>query len=195
MGSTWLDTVGLRNGDEFLRAPAARLNRVRLAVFGHVHQDYDANTKAFALSRRRRPAGSSCRAATNSRSTTRPPAYRRIELNSDGSSDTNSSGSTMTRLALSSCCSRLLAGRGRRRGVIRSRCGALQGVSNSVYLLGSIHLLREQDHPLPRRYRPRLLTMPTCSSWSSTWTISTAWRRSGVQSERRHCATALRCAT
>lgn len=25
-----------------------------------------------------------------------------------------------------------------------------QGVSNSVYLLGSIHLLREQDHPLPR---------------------------------------------
>ena len=24
-----------------------------------------------------------------------------------------------------------------------------QGISNSVYLLGSIHLLREQDHPLP----------------------------------------------
>ena len=33
--------------------------------------------------------------------------------------------------------------------VIPLRCGEVDGKSNSVYLLGSIHMLREQDHPLP----------------------------------------------
>ena len=41
MGSKWLDSVGLDNGEEFL-ARAAALHRVRLAICGHVHQEYDA---------------------------------------------------------------------------------------------------------------------------------------------------------
>jgi Icc protein len=41
MGSKWLDSVGLDNGDEFLQHVTTS-GKVRLAIFGHVHQPYDA---------------------------------------------------------------------------------------------------------------------------------------------------------
>jgi len=87
MGSAWLDTVGLENGDEFLQR-AQSLGRVRLAVFGHVHQPYDATHHGVRIV----ATPSTCRqfltGSDDFAVDDRPPAYRRITLKSDGSSDT-----------------------------------------------------------------------------------------------------------
>ncbi|MGI9248099.1 MAG: phosphodiesterase [Woeseiaceae bacterium] len=86
MGSAWLDTVGLKNGDEFLQRLQS-LGRVRLAVFGHVHQPYDAEHEGIRIvatpsTCRQFLPGSDEFAIDDS-----PPAYRRITLRSDGSND------------------------------------------------------------------------------------------------------------
>ena len=84
MHSKWLDTVGLDNGDEFL-ARARSSGRVRAAIFGHVHQDYDAVHDGIRLL----ATPSTCRQflphADEFAVDDRPPAYRRIELLPDGS--------------------------------------------------------------------------------------------------------------
>jgi len=86
MGSAWLDTVGLRNGDEFLRR-AQSLNRVRLAIFGHVHQAYDAEHEGVRIV----ATPSTCRqfmpGSDEFAVDDQPPAYRRITLRADGSND------------------------------------------------------------------------------------------------------------
>lgn len=86
VGSKWLDSVGLDNGDEFL----ARVNasgRVRLALFGHVHQEYDrqhGDVRVFGTpSTCRQFKRQSDEFALDQRS----PAYRRITLHADGSFD------------------------------------------------------------------------------------------------------------
>jgi len=87
MGSAWLDSVGLRNGDEFLRRVES-LGKVRLAVFGHVHQPYDALHDGIRII----ATPSTCRqflpGSDKFAVDDRPPAYRRITLTSDGSCDT-----------------------------------------------------------------------------------------------------------
>lgn len=87
MGSAWLDTVGLTNGDEFLRHLRS-LGRVRLAVFGHVHQAYDMEHEGIRIM----ATPSTCRqflpGSDEFAVDERPPAYRRITLREDGSSDT-----------------------------------------------------------------------------------------------------------
>lgn len=87
MGSTWLDSVGLRNGDEFLQCVQS-LGKVRLAVFGHVHQPYDAARDGIRIL----ATPSTCRqflpGSEKFAVDDRPPAYRRITLKSDGSFDT-----------------------------------------------------------------------------------------------------------
>ena len=45
LGSRWLDSVGMDNGDEALRRFAAS-GKVRLAIFGHVHQDFETEYAA-----------------------------------------------------------------------------------------------------------------------------------------------------
>lgn len=84
MGSKWLDTVGLENGDEVLARMAAT-GKVRLAVFGHVHQAYDAPHQGVHIigtpSTCRQFAQHSDEFAVDDN----PPAYRRIELLDDGS--------------------------------------------------------------------------------------------------------------
>ena len=84
MHSKWLDSVGLDNGDEFL-ARAGSAGRVRVAIFGHVHQDYDAGHEGIRLI----ATPSTCRQflprANDFAVDDRPPAYRCIELRSDGS--------------------------------------------------------------------------------------------------------------
>ncbi len=84
MHSKWLDTVGLDNGDEFL-ARAASSGRVRAAIFGHVHQHYDAAHDGIRLV----ATPSTCRQflprADEFAVDDRPPAYRLIELHADGS--------------------------------------------------------------------------------------------------------------
>ncbi len=86
MHSRWLDTVGLDNGAKFL-ARASASGRVRIAIFGHVHQDYDAVHDGIRLI----ATPSTCRQflprADEFAVDDRPPAYRRIELHADGGVD------------------------------------------------------------------------------------------------------------
>lgn len=87
MGSTWLDSVGMKNGDEFLRHLES-LEKVRLAVFGHVHQPYDA--EHFGIRVIATP--STCRqflpGSDDFAVDDRPPAYRRISLLASGECET-----------------------------------------------------------------------------------------------------------
>ena len=84
MGSKWLDSVGLDNGDEFLQHITAS-GKVRLAIFGHVHQPYDAIHGGVRII----GTPSTCRQFTPRSDTfavdDNPPAYRRISPLGDGS--------------------------------------------------------------------------------------------------------------
>lgn len=81
--SRWLDSVGLTNGEEFL-ARAAASGRVRLVLFGHVHQEYDADHVGIRVL----GTPSTCRQFARGRDEfavdDNPPAYRRIDLYTDG---------------------------------------------------------------------------------------------------------------
>ena len=83
MGSKWLDTVGLRNGDELLRR-MHKLNKVRLVAFGHVHQDYDKDHDGIRIV----ATPSTCRqfkpGSDDFAVDDKPPAYRRLMLQADG---------------------------------------------------------------------------------------------------------------
>ncbi|MDH4047804.1 MAG: metallophosphoesterase [Gammaproteobacteria bacterium] len=84
VGSRWLDTVGLENGDEFLDLLAACGN-VRMAIFGHVHQAFDSMHAEVRIvgtpSTCRQFAVMSDEFALDDN----PPAYRRLELQGNGS--------------------------------------------------------------------------------------------------------------
>jgi len=86
MNSTWLDSVGLENGERFLGLLQAN-GRVRLTIFGHVHQHYDAvhgDVRVIATP-------STCRqflpGSEKFAVDERPPAYRRISLHASGAVD------------------------------------------------------------------------------------------------------------
>ena len=87
VGSKWLDSVGLRNGDEVLDRLRS-LNRVRLATFGHIHQEHDAEHDGIRIvgtpstCRQFKPGSEKFAVDDN------PPAYRKFVLNPDGSVDT-----------------------------------------------------------------------------------------------------------
>ena len=87
MGSTWLDGVGMKNGDELLER-LRRLHRVRALTFGHVHQAYDDDYEGIRIL----ATPSTCRqfkpASDDFAVDDKPPAYRRIALRPDGSVDT-----------------------------------------------------------------------------------------------------------
>jgi Icc protein len=85
MGSAWLDTVALRNGDELLERLQAT-GRVRLLVFGHVHQPYDAEHLGIQVVGTPSTCSQFKPGSDDFALDDRPPAYRRITLNSDGSS-------------------------------------------------------------------------------------------------------------
>ena len=87
MGSTWLDTVLLKNGDEFLERLQAA-GRVRLLVFGHVHQPYDAEHNGIQVIGTPSTCSQFKPGSDDFALDDRPPAYRRITLNADGSSST-----------------------------------------------------------------------------------------------------------
>jgi Icc protein len=87
MGSKWLDSVSLKNGDEFLER-LRTLRRVRATIFGHVHQQYDDDYHGIRIL----ATPSTCRQfkprSDKFAVDDKPPAYRRIELRHDGSIDT-----------------------------------------------------------------------------------------------------------
>ena len=84
VGSTWLDQVGLRNAEEFLRL-IARTGKVRAAIFGHVHQAFEGTHESIQII----GTPSTCRqfkvASEGFALDDNPPAYRRISLHPDGS--------------------------------------------------------------------------------------------------------------
>ena len=84
VGSKWLDQVGLRNGEEFLRL-MARSGKVRAAIFGHVHQAFERLHDSIQII----GTPSTCRqfklASDEFALDDNPPAYRRISLHPDGS--------------------------------------------------------------------------------------------------------------
>jgi Icc protein len=88
VGSEWLDHVGLRNGDEFLRV-IARTGKVRLAIFGHVHQEFEGMHDSIRIV----GTPSTCRqfkvASDEFALDDNPPAYRQIELRPDGGVQTD----------------------------------------------------------------------------------------------------------
>lgn len=83
VGSKWLDEVGLRNREEFLRL-IARSGKVRAAIFGHVHQAFEGNYESVQII----GTPSTCRqfkaASDEFALDDNPPAYRRISLHPDG---------------------------------------------------------------------------------------------------------------
>ena len=86
MGSAWLDTVALKNGEQLLDRLQAS-GRVRLLVFGHVHQPYDAEHSGIRIV----GTPSTCRqfepGSEDFNVDDRPPAYRRMTLHADGSTE------------------------------------------------------------------------------------------------------------
>lgn len=84
LGSKWLDSVGMANGDEVLER-LRTLGRVRALAFGHVHQEYDDAYEGIRII----ATPSTCRQfrprSDEFAVDDKPPAYRRIELGADGS--------------------------------------------------------------------------------------------------------------
>jgi Icc protein len=87
VGSRWLDSVGLADSKEFL-ASIGSSGKVRAAIFGHVHQAFDAVHGDIRII----GTPATCRQfAINSDDFAlddNPPAYRRLELRPDGSVET-----------------------------------------------------------------------------------------------------------
>ncbi len=83
MGSKWLDTVGLKNGDQLLER-LRMLGKIRLVAFGHVHQDYDDDYEGIRII----ATPSTCRqfkpGSDEFDVDDKPPAYRRLTLRPDG---------------------------------------------------------------------------------------------------------------
>ncbi len=83
VGSKWLDTVGLDNGDEFLRR-VSTVGKVRLAIFGHVHQPYDADHDGVRIIGTPSTCRQFAQGSDDFALDDNPPAYRRIGLYADG---------------------------------------------------------------------------------------------------------------
>jgi Icc protein len=84
VGSKWLDQVGLKNGEEFLRM-VSQPGNVRAAIFGHVHQAFTEEYESIRIigtpsTCRQFKAGSDEFALDD-----HPPGYRRFSLHADGS--------------------------------------------------------------------------------------------------------------
>ena len=87
MGSRWLDSVGLDNADAVIERLQAD-PRIRAAIFGHVHQAYDKMHGGVRVigtpsTCRQFKPGSVLFAVDD-----RPPAYRRLRFEPDGSIET-----------------------------------------------------------------------------------------------------------
>jgi len=83
MGSRWLDSVGLENGEEFLERVCVS-GKVRLAIFGHVHQPYDADHGGVRIIATPSTCRQFAQGSDDFAVDDTPPAYRRISLHTDG---------------------------------------------------------------------------------------------------------------
>jgi 3',5'-cyclic-AMP phosphodiesterase len=84
MGSRWLDRVALENAEEFFNV-IDRHDNVRAIVWGHVHQAYEGMRKNVRLLATPSTCAQFVPHADEFAVDRRPPAYRTLELRSDGS--------------------------------------------------------------------------------------------------------------
>ncbi|MDJ0760973.1 MAG: metallophosphoesterase [Woeseiaceae bacterium] len=88
LGSRWLDSVGLDDGDRLIDL-AAESGNVRGMLFGHAHQVFDETVRGIRLM----CTPSTCRqfkpGSDDFAVDDLPPAYRILELQDDGSIETN----------------------------------------------------------------------------------------------------------
>ncbi|HTV97187.1 MAG TPA: phosphodiesterase [Steroidobacteraceae bacterium] len=84
MGSRWLDGVGLANPDEFWRVIDAHAH-VRAVVWGHVHQEYEAERGTVRLFATPSTGAQFLPQSERYAVDSRPPAYRQFALHPDGS--------------------------------------------------------------------------------------------------------------
>jgi len=87
MGSEWLDSYGLANRDAFVDCVKAS-DRVRAVVFGHVHQAWHSTCGAIEVIGTPSTCSQFTPGSREFEIDDKPPGYRRIELNGDGSIDT-----------------------------------------------------------------------------------------------------------
>jgi 3',5'-cyclic-AMP phosphodiesterase len=88
MGSQWLDTVPLRNADEFLTL-CDRHPRIRGIVWGHVHQASERERRGVKLLSTPSTCAQFTPGSDRFALDTRPPGYRWIDLHEDGRIDTS----------------------------------------------------------------------------------------------------------
>lgn len=87
MSSHWLDAVGIENADELFEVLDAH-SRVRVVNWGHVHQCFDGRRKGVRLLATPSTGGQFLPLSDEFALDQRPPAYRRLVLQSDGTIDT-----------------------------------------------------------------------------------------------------------
>ena len=88
MGSRWLDSVALRNATEFLAVCDGHA-RLRGIVWGHVHQASDRERQGVRLMSTPSTCSQFKPASDEFALDSRPPGYRWIDLEPDGSIDTS----------------------------------------------------------------------------------------------------------
>ena len=87
MASHWLDAVGIENADELFKVLDAH-SRVRLLTWGHVHQCFDARRQGVRLLGSPSTCGQFLPLSDEFAIDGRPPAYRRLALQEDGTVET-----------------------------------------------------------------------------------------------------------
>ncbi|HEY4880978.1 MAG TPA: metallophosphoesterase [Steroidobacteraceae bacterium] len=87
MSSRWLDAVGLDNADEFFGVLDAH-PQVRAISWGHVHQCFDTRRRGVRLLATPSTCAQFLPHANEFAVDGRPPAYRRLALQPDGTLDT-----------------------------------------------------------------------------------------------------------
>jgi Icc protein len=87
MASRWLDAVGIENADDFWRVLDAHA-QVRAVSWGHVHQCFDGRRRGVRLLATPSTCAQFLPQANEFTVDARPPAYRRLALQPDGTLDT-----------------------------------------------------------------------------------------------------------
>jgi 3',5'-cyclic-AMP phosphodiesterase len=87
MSSLWLDRVGLTNPEEFFRVLDGHRN-VRAVLWGHVHQSFDGLRRHVRLLGTPSTCTQFLPRSEQFATDPRPPAYRTLELRSDGTLQT-----------------------------------------------------------------------------------------------------------
>jgi Icc protein len=87
MQSAWLDTIGLDNAAEFFAVLERRRARVRGVLWGHVHQEFDAERKGIRLLGTPSTCVQFAPQCDEFALDTRPPAFRTLTLHEDGRID------------------------------------------------------------------------------------------------------------